>query len=113
MAADRLLRVASVIKEEVARIIRRDIAAPHGALPTVTGVTVSPDLRNATVLLSVYPAKAADETLAEIERHIRDIQQALNERLRMRPVPKIRFRLEGSSEAASRIEEILGSLEED
>ena len=51
---DRMLRVNELVRRELGMLIERDGIAPSGVLLSVTGVRTSTDLRNATVMLSLF-----------------------------------------------------------
>ena len=58
------------------------------------------------------PEARNEEVMLGLERDIFSIQQALNKRLRMRPVPRIRWTLETKTSEAQRIEELLEKTKE-
>lgn len=105
-------RLASLIREEVAEIVSREIPIEGNALITVTRAEVSPDGAHANVSVSVYPPKNAQETLRALTNTLWHIQQALNQRLRMRPVPKIRFIIDRSGQQATEIDGLLKRVAE-
>ena len=61
---ERTVRVNEVVREVLADELER-LADPRLGLITVTGVEVTPDLRQATVYYSVLRASAPDETPEE------------------------------------------------
>ena len=87
----RIEQVNQLIKEELSQIILREVELPSGILLTLTQVETSVDLRQAKVFISVIPENKREKVLEEVKRNIYDLQQKLNKRLNMRPVPKIRF----------------------
>ena len=82
-----------LMRDELGKIIDRGIEFAEDSLVTITRVVTSSDLRYATVFLSVLNGSKTNvlELLAENVYHI---QQQLNRKLRMRPVPKIRFAID-------------------
>lgn len=107
----RLKRVAQLLQKEVGLTIARSGVLPPDALVTVVGVTLSPDLLYATVRISAYPVQQTPVVLRRLANDIWRLQQTLNKRLRMRPVPKLRFEADGSEEEAARIEKTLKDME--
>ena len=103
----RIERLNVVIREELAKILIREIEFPTGALVTVSRVRVAEDLFNAEIALSVLPTEQGKAVLKLLGEHIFDIQQLLNKRLRMRPVPKIRFVQDTTEAEAAEVEEKL------
>ncbi|HEX67559.1 MAG TPA: ribosome-binding factor A, partial [bacterium] len=55
MSSRRLPRVNSLLKEEIANILLKEIDFPKEVLVTVTRVECSPDLRQAKIYVSVIP----------------------------------------------------------
>lgn len=106
----RIEQVNQLIKEELSQIILREVELPSGILLTLTQVETSVDLRQAKVFISVIPENKREKVLEEVNRNIYDLQQKLNKRLNMRPVPKIRFIEEKETVEAGKIEEILERL---
>jgi ribosome-binding factor A len=83
---------------------------PEKAVVTLTRVIASGNLQQAKVYISVMPDEKAPEALKILGQNVFDIQQILNEKLKMRPVPKILWVLEKATAEAQRIEEILDQI---
>lgn len=136
MASDRRTqKLGEVLREEIAKILDREIEFAEGAIVTLTRVAVSPDARYATAFISILPVRSqspkatADsqanrtsngvlgggkkETLEILDKNVYNIQQFLNRRLRMRPVPQIRFALDEQEVQRERIEKSLAELKRD
>lgn len=105
-------KLANLIREEVARILNRDITFPAHALVTVTRVVLSSDKYYATVFISIIQANS-QEILTLLDEEIYMIQHAFNKRLRMRPVPKIRFKLDREEVLRENIEASLAKLKQE
>jgi len=103
---NRISRINQLLKKEIGRILIREIDLA-GGLITITRVETSSNLQEAGVYISVMPADQTDRVFKDLDREIYDIQQSLNKRLKMRPVPKIKFRKEERTREAARIEELL------
>ena len=101
------------MKREVARILLREVDFPEGTLVTVVRVEAFPNLQGAKVYISVIPEDKAKDVLRTLQREIFTIQQILNERLRMRPVPRIQWVLGTAAVQAQRIEELLGQIQKE
>ena len=87
----RLEKVNSLIQQELGTIILKEIDVFPGILLTITRVECSNSLFQSKIFISVVPEDKFDEVLALLNRHIYDLQQMLNKKLKMRPVPKIEF----------------------
>ena len=106
-------RVAAAIREEVARVLSRDVQDPRitGAFVTVTGVEVSRDLRTAKVFVSILgddDAKAAArDGLADLAPQLRG---PIGRALRLRAAPELFFKVDESVAYAARIETLLAQI---
>ncbi len=105
--SNRILRLNRLIKEELGKIILREIEFPIGTIVTITRIETSSDLTSARVLIGVFPEKFALDSLKVLNNQIYFIQQKLNKKLSMRPVPKLIFRQEKETIKAGRVEELL------
>jgi len=108
--SQRLLSVNQLIKKELSQIILREVIFPPNVLVTVTRVDTTTDLRQSKIYISVYPENKAKKILEILNGQIYELQQKLNQRLKMKPVPKIYFVEEKITAAAGRVEEILAKL---
>ena len=106
----RIQQVNQLIKRELAQIILKEVEFPPEVLVTVTRAETSVDLSQANVYISAIPENKAKEALLILNQQIYELQQHLNHRLKMRPIPKISFLTEKETAAAGEIEEILEQL---
>ncbi|MBU3934539.1 30S ribosome-binding factor RbfA [Patescibacteria group bacterium] len=106
----RIERINSLVEKELGQIILKEIEFPKDVLATLTRVKTSIDLANAKVYIAVLPPSQTEKVLGILNKMIYELQKILNKRLRMRPVPKIRFVEEEQNEEAAKIEGILEGL---
>ncbi len=104
-------KVDSLIQRELNNIILKEIDIYPGILLTITRVEVSSSLFDASIFISVVPDDRFEEVESLLNRNIYNIQQILNKRLKMRPVPKITFKKETKTAEAARIEQLLYEIE--
>jgi ribosome-binding factor A len=109
----RILRLNELIKKELGQIILKEVEFPKGILATITRVETTSDLISAKVFLSVFPEKFMAQTLKTLNFQIYFLQQELNHKLQMRPVPRLIFCQEKETVQAGRIEELLEKTKED
>jgi ribosome-binding factor A len=106
-------RVAAAIREEVARVLTRDVQDPRvtGAFVTVTGVEVSRDLRTAKIFVSILGDEAA-KALAREGLHdlAPQLRGPIGRALRLRAAPEIFFKVDESVAYAARIETLLAQI---
>ena len=70
----------------------------------------SVDFRYVDVHFVTIPDDRADSAIILLNNKISDIQRLLNRRLRMRPVPKIRFHIDMSEQEATKLDKIIEKL---
>jgi len=107
---ERIPRVNQLIKKELSQIILKKFDFPPAVLVTVTRVEASRNLIHARVYVSVLPEAEAPQIFKLLNQRIYGIQQLLNRRLRMRPIPKINFIEERQTAQAGKIEELLEEI---
>jgi ribosome-binding factor A len=110
--SERIPKINQLLKRELGQLILKEIDFPKGILVTVTRVETMANLIEAKVYVSVMPETQTAKILRILDRMVYYLQQKINKRLKMRPVPKIRFLEEKETSEAARIEEILEDLKE-
>ena len=114
MTSRRILRLNEAIREELAELLRREMRDPRlGALITITEVDTSPDLALAHVYVSVL---GSDEETSEAVRALRHaagyLKRELGDRLRLRRVPTLDFRLDPSLARGARVMQLLREIDQ-
>lgn len=107
---ERIPRVNQLIKKELSQIVLKKFDFPADILVTITRVEASGNLIHARVYISVLPEEKTPQIFKILNQRIYDIQQLLNRRLRMRPIPKINFVEEKQTAQAGKIEELLEKI---
>jgi ribosome-binding factor A len=100
-------RVADQMAREIAEMLLTEVADPRVRGVTVSGVELSPDMRNATVFVTCPEAAEVASVLQGLARASAFIRHRLGERLRMKYLPQIRFQHDTSLNQANRIEQLL------
>jgi ribosome-binding factor A len=104
-------RLADLIRDEVARLLLREVKDPRIGFVTLTGAKVTADLRQARLFVSVLgDDKARDAALEGLRHSATFIQRALFRNLRLRHSPALTFELDDSLERGDRIERVLQLL---
>ena len=111
MPSRRLEQVADLLRAELSDLLRRELQDPRVGFVTITGVEVSPDLRNARVHVSCYGDEQAQQESIRALRHAAGfLRRALNERVRLRTIPQLDFRLDRSMAEAEQVQRALLQL---
>jgi ribosome-binding factor A len=100
-------RVADQIQREVAEIIARELDDPRVGRVTVSGSSLSKDLSNATLYITLPVDGDVERTLEGLNRACGFIRRRLGQRVRMRYVPRLRFAHDATLERATRVGELL------
>ncbi|MCX6765187.1 MAG: 30S ribosome-binding factor RbfA [Candidatus Nealsonbacteria bacterium] len=112
METKRLLRLNELLKEEIGYILLREIGFDD-ALVTITRVSCSTNGIEASVFVAVIPDEKMDSVFATLRHEVYSIQQMINRKLRMRPIPKIKFIKEKNAKEAEKVEGILAELKKE
>jgi len=103
-------RIEELLKELCSEIIR-ELKDPRIGFTTVTGVTISPDLQQAKVLVSVMgEPKVQQQTLEGLKNSHGFFKKRLGENLHLRHIPNLTFHLDDSLDHGIRIMELLQSI---
>jgi ribosome-binding factor A len=110
---DRMRRVNGAIKEVLSEEIG-GLKDPRIGFVTVTGVNTSPDLRQATVYVSVYGTERKREaTLAGLNSSHGVLQAAINRELRLKRTPQLAFEYDPTVERGMRLSRLIDELAPD
>jgi ribosome-binding factor A len=110
----RLERVAEAVRHALSDTLARgDIPDPVLAkqLVTIGAVRMSPDLKLATVAVMPLGGKNAEKTIAALTLHKKELRTLVAHRVNLKYAPDLRFVLDESFDARSRIDELLRSPE--
>jgi ribosome-binding factor A len=108
----RIEKVNSLLEQEIGKIILREFYFP-GNMITLTRVDCSANLFEAKIYISCYPDGKVEEIIETLNKNVARIQHEINEKLRMRPVPKIKFVKDKELIKAGRVEELLCELKKE
>lgn len=106
----RQLKVAKELQKHMAEIIRsKGMAAFGGALVSVSGVKISPDLSVAKIYVSVFPSEKAQSVMEQLQENGRALRGELGNKVarQLRIVPEIVFYLDSSLDYVEHIEQLL------
>ncbi len=114
MKVSRTSRLNGEYQKEISVIIRRlkDKAPDIKGLISVTEADVAPDLKTANIYVSIYGANAEDtkRTFEALQQNAGYIRHELAQVMRMRTVPSLTFKMDGSMSYGSKMDEIFKGL---
>jgi len=107
----RIQRVNQLLKRELSQSLQKDVEFPEDILVTVIRVDTSPNLRQAKVYISSFPENQRKRVIKILNSKIYEIQQGINKRLKMRPVPQIVFVPDLETGRVGRIDMLLEEIQ--
>ena len=111
MSTRRTVRVAEVLRKELAACMRRSLDL-EGLLITIVSVELPPDMRQAFVYVStINPELKHEEALKILNRNRKEWQSHIGHRLGTKFTPQLVFRFDDSIERGDRVMEILTKLD--
>jgi ribosome-binding factor A len=112
MAGERMRRVEVALRAVLSEAITKELKDPRVGFVTVTGVQASPDLRFATVYVSVLgDERARCESLRGLRCAHGFLQGRVARELRLKRTPMLRFAHDDSVQRGMRITRLLSGSE--
>jgi ribosome-binding factor A len=108
-------QVAGVLHEELTAIFRkRGLSMIEGALVSISGVKVTPDLLEARVYISIFQAADPASVMKKIEESSFEIKKELTSKVKhqLRRMPELRYYPDDTLDHVFRIEELFKKLDE-
>lgn len=107
-------RLGEQIAAELSDLLRTRVKDPRVGFASITRVEVSGDLRYAKIFVSVMGEPAEREATMKALKHASGfLRHELAERLTVRFMPEIAFKLDTSIEEGSRILELIRQVEQE
>jgi ribosome-binding factor A len=106
-------RVNEALREVLSEALG-DLKDPRIGFVTVTGVRASPDLRQATVYVSVLGSeRKRDKTLAGLTSSRAVLQSRVNRELHLKRTPQLTFQYDQTPEEGVRLSKLIDELSPD
>ena len=103
-------RVADLIQQALAQALLRETNDPRFVGVTVMAVNISPDLKNATIYISLMDESKSKETLAALNKAAGFFRHNLADSVELRVVPRLNFVYDKTTQSARRISEIIAKV---
>ncbi len=108
MASDRMRRVDEAVRQVLSDAMAQNLKDPRIGFVTVTDVKTSPDLRHATVFVSVLGSEPErDATLAGLNSAHGYLQKRVAAELRLKHTPTLAFAYDDTTDRAMRLERLI------
>ncbi|MBF6612291.1 MAG: 30S ribosome-binding factor RbfA [Chloroflexi bacterium] len=113
MSTRRQIQVANAIQQHISYLLQRELKDPRIGFATITGVEVTGDLKYARVYVSVMGTPEEQrETMQAMTSGKGFIRRELANRMDIRFVPDLQFKLDTSAAYSDKITRLLSDLKE-
>lgn len=102
---DRNEKVANQIKELAAQFLERE--NDRTSLITVTTATCSPDLKRATILITVLPDSRQSAALGFVKRQLKELRSYLQKNIPIKTIPFLDVAIDLGEKNRQKIDELL------
>lgn len=102
-------QVANVIQKQAGRFISEK--ADSSSLITVTSVDVSPDLKNATIFITVLPDDKEEAALSLFRRHLSEFRDLMGNNMDAKHTPFFSVKIDAGEKKRARIDELLSQTD--
>ena len=109
---ERTARLDELLREEISDIVRREVDDPRIGFVTITDVEVSPDLRHASVWVSVIGSADERKQALRALTHAMPFVRGRLGRLRLKRIPELHVKADDSAERGTRVLAIIDDLEQ-
>lgn len=111
MASTRQQRIQQLLIEEVSDIVLREVKDPRIGFLTVTGASVSPDMRHARIFVTIMGTEEEQAAgMKGLQSAARFIRRAFGRRCDLRVTPEIEFRFDAAIQHGVRIFDLLEQI---
>jgi ribosome-binding factor A len=101
-------RAKAILMECIAQYIARE--AGRNTLITLTDAEVSPDRKNATIFITVFPDNQGEHALNFLKRHRDSLHEHLKKTSRLNHLPRLTFQIDFGEKTRQHLDEITRHL---
>ncbi len=113
MESIRQRQVAKTIQVTMSEIVQKDLTSIlDGAMVTISGVRITPDLFTARIYVSIYNHKNPESVLDNLDKSNKFIRGLLGKKIRnkVRSIPQLEFFKDDTLEDVQNLERIFGEI---
>jgi len=105
-------KVNELLQQELSQIIQKETRKDQkDFFVTVQEVETAPDLKTAKVWISIFDTeinqKEQKKIISELQNRSFEFQKILNNRLKLKFIPKLTFKLDTSGEALQKVDRLI------
>lgn len=108
MKDERKIKLEEGLREEIASLVARNFRGEGFGLVTITRVELN--LPGKEALVFVYAQKRQEDLVGELKKNFRKWHKELVERVKIKYMPRIEFRLDLGVDKVDRIEKLLRDI---
>ena len=114
MSQLRIEKIQELMKQEISKIILRELKDPRIGFVTVTGVHITRDLSEATAYVSIMGNEKQDKDSWEgLQSSLGYIRREIGHRVRLRITPELKFEIDKSLDYSEHIQKLLNKIKTD
>lgn len=98
-------KIAGQIKQLAALFIEKEGGLT--SMITVTGIEMTPDNRNAKILISVLPTEKEKAAYGFVKRNLGEMRSFITSRLKIHPIPFLDVAIDAGEKHRQKIDELL------
>ena len=98
-------KVVSMIKELSAQFLGRE--NNRTSLITITSCTASPDLKRATIFITVFPSTKETAALSFVKRNLKELREFLKKNMQIKIIPFLDVAIDQGEKNRQKIDELL------
>jgi len=98
-------KVVSTIKELSAQFLGRE--NNRTSLITITSCTASPDLKRATIFITVFPSTKEAAALSFVKRNLKELREYLKKNMQIKIIPFLDVAIDQGEKNRQKIDELL------
>ena len=106
----RIEKLNKHIQRTFGEILLKEADLPPDTLVTISRVDTAANLHSTDIWLYISPIERADEVLETLKPQMYFLQGEFNRTVKLKPLPRIRMRLDKGSHHAQHIEEKLAEI---
>ena len=105
--SDRITKINDLLRDLVSKAFVSELSLKPGVFLTIAKITTSKDLRYCTIAVSVFPESEESYVRAALKNERLVLQKFVHTNLYMKPMPRLRFAIDGTEQKADEVEKIL------
>ncbi len=113
MATRRQKKVASLIKEELSRLLIEEIQDSSSGLITITRVEMSPDLKTAHIYLSIFGSEQKETIFELLDKEKGYLRKSIASKVKLKYNPLLIFSFDPHPDYEAKIDKLLENIRKD